>query len=68
MATRNEASILEGLNNRHLIKFIAYYEDPPLSKTYLVLEHAGDKSIDDFVNEMKLSQGNYEAPNTATVR
>ena len=49
-AAQNEAQILQCIDNPHINKFVAFYEDPMVNKTYLVLERAGDKSIMDYVN------------------
>ena len=43
--------LLKKLDCEYINKFVAFYEDPVINKTYLVLEHAGSKSLADFVSE-----------------
>ena len=67
-AAQNEAQILQCIDNPHINKFVAFYEDPMVNKTYLVLERAGDKSIMDFVNERKQGEGYYDPPDAQTIK
>ena len=48
---RNEAKILPKLIYPLINKYVAYYEDPERNKAYLVLEHAGDKNLQEFMSE-----------------
>ena len=52
-SAHNEKKILQNLDCSYINKFIGFYEDEVLNKTYLVLEHAGDKSLSEFVSETK---------------
>ena len=49
---RNEAKILPRLNCALINKFEAYYEDPERNKAYLVLEHAGNKTLTEYMDKM----------------
>ena len=50
---RNEAAILPKLDCPLINRFEAYYEDPERNKAYLVVEKAGDKTLTEFMNELK---------------
>ena len=45
MASQNEYRILQSINCLSINKFVGFYEDQLLKKTYLVLENAGDKNL-----------------------
>lgn len=49
--SRNEAALLQKLNYDLINKFVAFYEDPLVNKTYLVLEYVGNKSLTEFVED-----------------
>lgn len=53
----NESRILQKLNSAYINDFIAFYEDTLMNKTYLVLEHAGQKNIAEFVKETREESG-----------
>ena len=48
--------ILETLDCSHICKFVGFYEDLFLNKTYLVLENAGEMNLADFVKEIRAKQ------------
>ena len=50
---RNEVQILTKLTCPLVNRFEAYYEDLERFKAYLVLEHAGEKTLKKFVDEMR---------------
>ena len=54
---RREAALLKKLDHEAINKFVDFYEDPIVNKTYLVLEHAGNKSLEDFVQEHVVDRG-----------
>ena len=54
-SAHNEKHILQDLDSSYVNKYIGFYEDLILSKTYLVLESAGNKSLADFVPETRAS-------------
>ena len=49
----NEKNILQNLDCSYINKLFGFYEDKVLNKTYLVLEHAGSKSLSEFVLETR---------------
>lgn len=65
---RNEAALLQKLDCNLINKSIAFYEDLLINKTYLVLEHAGNKSLTDFVREQTGLDGNYSPPKEEIVQ
>ena len=48
-AARNEAMLLKKIDSKHVNRYVDFYEDPLINKTYLVLENAGEKSLKDTV-------------------
>ena len=54
----NESRILQKLNCPAVNKFIAFYEDQILNKSYLVLVNAGEQNLAQFVTEMRKSKFN----------
>ena len=52
-SAQNEKAILQNLDCAYINKFIGFYEDSVLSKTYLVLESAGSKNLIDFVSDIR---------------
>ena len=65
---RREAELLQKLDCDLLNRFVAFYEDLLVNKTYLVLEYAGSKSLSEFVEERISSDGSYKNLSEATVR
>ena len=61
-AARHEAKLLKKIDSLHINRYIDFFEDPLINKTYLVLENAGDKSIKDLVEERTAQDGSYDAP------
>ena len=45
----NEKSILQNLDSPYINQYVGFYEDQFLNTTYLVLEHAGDTNLAEFV-------------------
>ena len=56
-SAHNEKIILQKLSSPHINSFVNFYEDKVLNKTYLVLEHAGDQNLAEFVAEQRLQTG-----------
>ena len=56
-AVKREIMILQKLHSPLINKLEAFYDDPDRNKAYIVLENAGDKTLFDFVNEMRDSNG-----------
>ena len=54
-SAHNEKRILQDLDCNKVNKFVDFYEDLILNKTYLVLESAGNKSLADFVPDTRAS-------------
>ena len=52
-SAQNEKTILQNLDCAYINKFIGFYEDSVLNKTYLVLESAGSKNLIDFVSDIR---------------
>ena len=50
-SAHNEIFILQKLSSPHINSFVNFFEDKVLCKTYLVLEHAGDFNLAEFVAE-----------------
>ena len=67
-AARNEAMLLKKIDSKHVNRYVDFYEDPLINKTYLVLENAGEKSIKDLVEEKTNADGTYENPDVNMVR
>ena len=67
-AARHEANLLKKIDSRHVNRYIDFFEDPLINKTYLVLENAGDKSIKDLVEERTSEDGSYTNPEGPLVR
>ena len=49
----NESRIMQQLNCAYISKFTAFYEDQQLNKSYLVMEYAGARDLNQFVHEMR---------------
>lgn len=56
-AAKREWAILRKLECNLINQAIGFYEDPQISKAYLVLEWAGDRSLTTFVEDLKRSRG-----------
>ena len=56
-SAHNEKIILQKLSSPHINSFVNFFEDKILNKTYLVLEHAGDQNLGEFVAEQRLRTG-----------
>ena len=56
VAAINEKSILQSLDSPYINKYVGFYEDPFLNMTYLVVEHAGDKNLAEFVQYMRTNR------------
>ena len=54
---RNESTILPKLQSSLINKFEAYYEDLERNKAYLVLEHAGEKTLTEFMEDIRGASG-----------
>ena len=52
---------MKTLDFPNINKCIGFYEDPQLMKTYLVLEHVGDKNLTEFVQDMR-TKNNASSP------
>mmetsp|Transcript_16621 Transcript_16621/g.22458 ORF Transcript_16621/g.22458 Transcript_16621/m.22458 type:complete len:112 (+) Transcript_16621:1307-1642(+) len=52
-AAVNEANILKKINCDLINQFVAFYEDPEVAKSYIVLEYAGEQSLKEFMAERK---------------
>lgn len=52
-AAINEAKILKNIDCDLINQFVAFYEDPEVNKSYLVLEFAGESSLTEFMHEKK---------------
>ena len=50
-AAKNEAKILQKLQCELINQFVAFYEDPEVNKSYLVLDFAGYQSLTQFISE-----------------
>ena len=50
-AARHEAMLLKKIDCKYINRYVDFYEDPLINKTYLVLENAGEKSIKDLVED-----------------
>lgn len=48
-AAKNEAEILMKINCSLINQLVAFYEDPEVNKSYLVLEFAGEQSLTQFI-------------------
>ena len=49
----NEYQILKKLNCQYTSQFVAFYEDPLMNKTYLVMKNAGTNNLTQFINERR---------------
>lgn len=61
-SAHNESKILQKLSCATINKFVAFYEDPFMKISYLVLENAGEKNLTQFVAEMRKSTFNTPRP------
>jgi len=52
-AARNEAIILKKIECDLINQLVAFYEDPQVNKSYLVLEFAGYFSLTQFISDRK---------------
>ena len=52
-AAKNEVNILKKMECDLINQFVAYYDDPAVNKSYLVLEFAGYQSLTQFITEKK---------------
>ena len=52
-AAVNEANILKKINCDLINQFVAFYEDPEVNQSYIVLELAGEQSLKEFMVEKK---------------
>ena len=50
-AAKNEATILQKIECELINQFVAFYEDPEVNKSYLVLEFSGYQSLTQFISE-----------------
>ena len=60
-AAKNEVSILQKMECDLINQFVAYYDDPQVNKSYLVLEFAGYQSLTQFITEKK-TEADQENP------
>ena len=60
--------LLKKIDSKYINRYVEFYEDPLINKTYLVLENAGEKSIKDLVEEKISADGSYENPDVNMVR
>ena len=51
--THNEKNILQNLDCTFINRFVYFYDDSILNKTFLVLEHAGHKKLSEFTTETR---------------
>ena len=61
-SAHNESKILQKLSCETINKFVAFYEDPFMKISYLVLKNAGEKNLTQFVAEMRKSKFNTQKP------
>ena len=61
-SAHNESKILQKLNCVTINKFVAFYEDPFMKISYLVLKNAGEKNLTQFVAKMRNSTFNTPRP------
>ena len=52
-AAFNEYEILQKLNCLYISKLIAFYEDPLMNTTYLVMKNAGRNNLTSFISERR---------------
>jgi hypothetical protein len=52
-AAKNEAIILKRIECDLINTLVAFYEDPQVNKTYLVLEFAGNFCLTQFISDRK---------------
>lgn len=52
-AALNESNILKIINCDLINQLVAFYEDPDVNKSYLVLEFAGQDSLTKFMEDKK---------------
>lgn len=52
-AALNESNILKKIECDLINQLVAFYEDPQVNKSYLVLEYAGQASLTEYISEKK---------------
>lgn len=52
VSIQNEVKILRKITHPLINRFEAYYEDPDVSKAYLVLEQAGEMNLTEFMDQI----------------
>ena len=52
-SAQNECQILKKLHRDTIVEFVAFFEDPLINKTYLVLKYAGDRDLAQFVRDQR---------------
>jgi len=57
ISAQNEAKLLQEINCTLVNRIIAFHEDPLINKSYLVLEKAGEKTLNQFLREIKGTSG-----------
>ena len=66
-AAIKEAKILKKIECDLINQLVAFYEDPQVNKSYLVLEFSGQSSLTKFMRERKQEQAQAQENNNKTV-
>ena len=53
---------MKDLKSPYINQYVGFYEDKFLNTTYLVLEHAGDTNLAEFVKDMRTSRATAKRP------
>ena len=61
-SAQNEIDILKAIDCELVNKAVAFYEDLLVNKAYLVLEKAGDKTLTEYMSNIKFTTAHSQAP------